>query len=116
MRKTYLFAIVTVLVLSLAGSVMAGQMGQLDKLKKKAEEAVEGMTFTGEVSAVDAEAHTFTVKGEDSKEMTFHVSEEAKVRIDGEQKALADLAEGAQVSVTYMTKDDKNTAMDIKTK
>jgi hypothetical protein len=48
--------------------------------------------------------------------MTFHVSEEANVRIDGEQKAIADLGEGTQVSVTYMTKDNKQTAMDVKTK
>jgi hypothetical protein len=107
---------VTVLVLTMAGPAMAGQMGQLDKLKKKAEDAVDGMTFKGEISSIDAEAHTFNVKGEDSKEMTFHVSEEAKVRIDGEQKALADLGEGVPVTVTYMTKDGKHTAMDIKTK
>lgn len=116
MKKLVQCAIVAVLVSSMAGPVMAGQMGQLDKLKKKAEDVVDGMTFKGEIIAIDLEAHTFKVKGEESKEMTFHVSEEAKVRIDGEQKALADLAQGAQVTVTYTTKDDKHTAIDIKTK
>jgi Cu/Ag efflux protein CusF len=107
---------IAVLVTSMAGTVMAGQMGQLDKLKNKAKEVAEGMTFKGEVVSIDAEAQTFKVKGEESKEMSFHVSDDAKIRIDGEQKALAELAEGAQVTVTYVTKDDKHTAVDIKTK
>lgn len=118
MRKTVLFTMIAVLVTSMAGTVMAGQMGQLDKLKNKAKEVAEGMTFKGEVVSIDAEAQTFKVKvkGEESKEMSFHVSDDAKIRIDGEQKALAELAEGAQVTVTYVTKDDKHTAVDIKTK
>ncbi len=114
MKKSLLILLVLVLGVVWAGPAIAGQMGQLDKLKDKAKEVTDGMTFEGEITAIDEEAKTFTVKGED-KEMTF-LAKEGKVRLDGDAKALTDLATGANVTVTFMSKDDKHTAMDVKTK
>jgi hypothetical protein len=113
MKKSLLILFVLALGLAWTGSAMA-QMGQLDKMKNKAKEAAEGMTFEGEVTAVDEEAKTFTVKGE-AKEMTF-LAKEGKVRLDGGAKALTDLKTGTNVTVTFVSKDDKHTAMDVKSK
>jgi hypothetical protein len=115
--KKNLFTVICVLLgLVLAGGSMAGQLGQLkDKMKEKTKEVAEGMTFTGEVVSIEEEAQTFKVKGEETKEMEFH-AKEAKVMLDGEQKALTDLVKGSHVTVTFTTKGEKHTAIQVKTK
>ncbi len=61
-------------------------------------------SLAGTVSKVDAKAGTLSVKGADGKEMTFT----ADAKVLGGLKA-----DGSKVTVTYETKDGKNTASKV---
>ncbi len=60
-------------------------------------------SLAGTVAKVDAKAGSLVVKGADGKDMTF----------SADAKALEGLKDGAKVTVTYETKDGKNTASKV---
>jgi hypothetical protein len=67
-------------------------------------------TFSGEITAVDAQAHTFAVRGPDGHEMKFRAEAGSKVIVNGQPKAVTDLARGEHVKVTYSGSGDVLTA------
>jgi hypothetical protein len=73
-------------------------------------------TYVGEVVSVDVSAREFVVrnteKGEPG-EMTFHVSKDSPVFIDGRLEPVAALEKGEPVTVTYETADGASVATHI---
>jgi len=67
-------------------------------------------TFIGEIVSVDGQARTFAVRGSDGHEMKFRAEAGSKVMVNGQPKAIADLARGEHVKVTYTGSGDVLTA------
>lgn len=74
-------------------------------------------TFAGKVESVDADGRTVVVASSSKKvgSRTFTVSDEASILISGKKGDLADLTEGATVTVTFDDKD-KETATRLNAK
>lgn len=74
--------------------------------------AVAEMSFTGQVTEVDAKSQTFTVKriaGGQSAEMKFHVSPTTRLYVGAEQLAvLQQLKTGDEVTVSYETAGEQH--------
>ena len=71
-------------------------------------------TFTGDIVAINVDAHTFTVKSAAGVEKTFHAEATTKFVIEGVQKLFLDLRKGDSVSITY--NEHVHTAKDVKKK
>jgi len=99
--------------------VKAGVVAKLtltEDKKAATEVAVTGGTIAGAVKAVDAQAGKITLAGKKKKKVegpdqVITVPKEAKVRIDGEDKTLADVKEGVTATVAVTT--DKKTALSV---
>ncbi|MDB5387385.1 MAG: outer rane biosis protein BamB [Planctomycetaceae bacterium] len=67
-------------------------------------------TFAGKIESVDADGRTVVVEGtKKAGSRTFKISEKAAITITGKKGELADLVEGATITVTFDDKD-KETA------
>jgi hypothetical protein len=97
----------SLLIIALAGATLARAEQAKPKPAAKAP-----ATFSGEITAIDAQAHTFTVRGPaaSAREMKFRVEAGAKLMIDGRSKSINDLARGEHVKVTYTGTGDLLTA------
>lgn len=98
--------------LVLAALVLAADVSLAEKGKKKP----AAPTAAGTVKAVDAAANTITLQGSKSKkgdtpEQSFSVGKDAKITVDGQAKALADIKAGAQAYLVLS--DDKKAATAI---
>jgi hypothetical protein len=67
-------------------------------------------TFSGEIVTVDAQAHTFAVRGPDGHEMKFRAEAGSKVMVNGQPKSVTDLTRGEHVKVSYTGSGDVLTA------
>ncbi len=70
-------------------------------------------TYSGEITAVDNAARTFSVKGAagaQPAELKFHVAPSIQVMVDGEVKLFAELEKGDEVTVSYRSAGEKATA------
>jgi hypothetical protein len=70
--------------------------------------------LVGEVVSIDAVDRLMrvkeTLKGGSSKEIAFVIAADAKVRVRGREAALADVAPGDSVTVTYVEQDGRKIA------
>lgn len=84
--------------------------------EKKAQAKVMVMQATGEITAVDANAKTFTLKT-DKGDITCEVGADAKITAGKASKTLADVKAGDKVSCKYAMEGDKHIckSLDIKT-
>lgn len=98
-------------LLATAFAVIVGAEQAKSQAKPKPVAAAP-QTFSGEIVAVDATAHTFTVRGSDvpAREMKFRAEAGAKVMVNGQSKSASDLARGEHVKVTYTGTGDVRTA------
>jgi len=87
-------------------SFAAVTMTQAEASKKK------GGKVTGEVTAVDAQAKTVTVKSKD-KEVTLMVTDKTMIKEGKEKKTLADVQSGVKVTAKFSEEGDKMTAKEI---
>jgi len=78
-------------------------------------EKAKSTQVTGEITAVDAAANTFTVKGRKG-DVTLSVDDKTKIMAGKEVKTLADLKAGEKVTVKYIETDGKNMAKGVKIK
>jgi Cu/Ag efflux protein CusF len=78
-------------------------------------EAAKPVQVTGEITAIDATAKTFTVKGRKG-EVALSADDKTRVKAGKEAKTLADLKAGDKVTVKYTKADGKNMAKGIKIK
>jgi Cu/Ag efflux protein CusF len=81
------------------------------KMEKKTKKAGM-MRLSGEVTTVDAEAKTVTVKGR-MKEVTVSVDDKTAIKAGKEKKTLTDLKAGDKVHVVYAEADGKSVAQRI---
>ncbi len=70
-------------------------------------------TVKGKVVKVNATEQTFTFKTADAKDLTFHMDASSKIRLNNQDAKLADLQEGAEVTVIYEVKGGKNIVASI---
>lgn len=75
-------------------------------------EAAKRMQVTGEITALDAAAKTFTVKGKKG-EVFLSLDDKARIKEGKETKALTDLKTGIKVTVKYVEVDGKNIARGV---
>jgi Cu/Ag efflux protein CusF len=68
----------------------------------------------GKIKTINADKNEFVVTDTDGKDWTFTLSDEAKVRLNDQDKKLSDLKEGDEVTVTYEKKDDKMMVSNIR--
>jgi len=99
-----------VLVLCLsAGVLLAGEEGEGAKEKRRKEVVARqerGPQAWGKIKSIDVDAKKVVVtvrkRGEkEPVEVTFRITEETKVRLGGEEKALSDLVAGKDVTIAY---------------
>jgi uncharacterized protein YxeA len=80
-----------------------------------AKEEANRRQITGEITAIDTAAKTFTVKGRKG-EVMLSFDDKLKVTEGEATKALTDLKAGIQVTVKYMEMGGKNMARGVKIK
>jgi len=80
-----------------------------------AKEAAKRVQVTGEITALDAAAKTFTVKGRKG-DVALSIDDKTKIKAGKEAKTLADLKAGDKVTVKYTETDGKNMAKSIEIK
>ena len=112
MRITHLakFALATSLLLGGASSAV---MAQAAVAHEKADDPAKVQTISGDLTKVDADKMTMSVKLADGAEWTFDYT--AQTEITGDKKSEQGLAtaEGSKVVVHYTTADDKKTATKV---
>src|SRR5438876_12211381 len=106
------------LVLSLTALLVAGATASAVAAEKAAtHKAPMAHKSVGEVVSVDAAAKTLsikeTLKKGETKEMSFTISDSAKVMVHGKAGSLTDLKPGDSVTVKHMMKDNKDTVEEI---
>jgi len=78
-------------------------------------ETVKRVQVTGEITAIDAAAKTFTVKGRKG-DVILSIDDKTKIMAGSEIKTLADLKAGVKVTAKYTESDGKNIAKSIEIK
>ena len=100
----------SLVLIAVAGAVLVGAEQAKSQAKPKPM-AKTPATFSGEIVGVDAQAHTFTVRGSDpAHEMKFRAEAGSKVIVNGQPKSVTDLTRGEHVKVTYTGAGDLLTA------
>lgn len=110
MKRVIPLMLSILLMIVLSGVVLA-QKEKVAPAEKK-EEAPAIKQITGEISAVDANANTVTVKKAD-KVVVLNVTARTKITIGKEKKTIADLKVGDRVRAKYKEEDGKNVAWSI---
>src|SRR5438093_5981960 len=107
------------MILTLAALFVVGVMSATLAAEKTAAAHKGPMAHktVGEVVSVDAAAKTLsikeTLKKGETKEMSFTISDSAKVMVHGKAGSLTDLKPGDSVTVKHMMKDNKDTVEEI---
>jgi hypothetical protein len=102
MKKALVIIISVLIVLSVARFSFA----------EEKKHSTKAMLVSGEVTAVDAAAHTLTIKGKKG-EVVLNTTDKTKFT---EGKTLADVKVGDKLSVKYSEKDGKMMAWKVMTK
>ena len=58
-------------------------------------------TARGKIEKVNADQHQFTLKDQNSRELTFQCGRDARVEVNGKEAKLGDLQQGQEITVTY---------------
>ena len=74
--------------------------------------ALEGKTFEGVLTAVDAKAHVITLK-EGDKEMQFTYSEQTELVAPQKNNQDVAVKQGSRLKISYVENADKNVATKI---
>lgn len=117
MKKIFAMMTAFMLVVAFGGLVLAAEEKKAAPPAKEAKPAHEKvMQATGEITAVDTTANTFTLKSKKKGEMTCSVTTDTKITMGKEAKTLADVKVGDKVTCKYVEMDGKHVckAMDIK--
>jgi len=93
-RVMYMLALALTLILGSAAIAMAD----------------ENQT-NGKLQAVLEDEKTFIVTEQDGQECTFRLADNARLEINGEERALTDLQEGDRLTVTWEQGKDERIAM-----
>lgn len=101
----------SLVLIAVAGAVLVGAEQAKSQAKPKPMTKTP-TTFSGEIVAVDAQAHTFTVRGSEipAHEMKFRAEAGSNVIVNGQPKPVTDLTRGEHVKVTYTGAGDVLTA------
>jgi hypothetical protein len=118
MKKAIAIVFSVMFVFALTAATFAAEKKEMttDKKEMAAEKKAEKKKvahkqITGEVTAVDANANTITVKSKKA-EATVTVNEKTKFMPKG--KTIADVMAGEKVQVKYTVADGQNTAKSVK--
>lgn len=109
--KRVIALMLSILLMIVFSGVVLAQKEKAAPAEKK-EEAPAIKQITGEISAVDANANTVTVKEAD-KVVVLNVTARTKITIGKEKKTIADLKVGDRVGAKYKEEDGKNVAWSI---
>ena len=120
MKKAIAFIVAMIFALGLSAVVFAAEEqvpvatpAQAEKKEAApAKPAIKKMSVTGEVTAIDANAMTLTVKGRKG-DVALMAEEKTKVVMGKEKKTLADVKVGDKITVSYIEKDGKMAAKSI---
>jgi hypothetical protein len=98
-------------LLATAGAVVVGAEQAKSQVKPRPLAAMPE-TFRGEIVAVNAQDHTFTVRSAEipAREMKFRAEASLKVTVNGQEKPARDLTRGEHVTVTYTGSGDVRAA------
>lgn len=106
------------LALALAGAFLLVPTVQAEEPQPQAEvqiKAVMAIPYRGDISAIDAGAKTFTIKGKKSKERIFAITPTTKLLKDGNPAAWEDLKVGEAVRGSAVKKSEgQYEAMSVK--
>lgn len=78
-----------------------------------AAKAPKATKVSGEVTAVDANGMTLTLKEKAGKEVTLHVTDKTHIKKGKEEKKLADIKVGEKLSASFQEVDGKMEAKAI---
>jgi hypothetical protein len=97
-RKT----LATLILIASAGAVIVGAEQAKSQAKAKPVPKTPTM-ISGEIVAVDAATHTFTLRTSEipARELKFRAQAGSKVLVNGQSKAVTDLTRGERVKVSY---------------
>jgi hypothetical protein len=68
----------------------------------------------GKIQSVNADKNEFVVTDASNKDWTFQMDPDAKVRLNDQDKKLADLKKGDEVTIMYQKKGDRLVATQIR--
>jgi hypothetical protein len=91
LRLSYVLALALTLLLGLAATGLADESN-------------------GKLQAVLEDEKTFIMTDQDGQEFTFRLADDARLEINGEERALTDLQEGDQLTVTWEQAKDERIA------
>lgn len=117
MKKIFTMMMAFMLVIAFGGLVLAAEEKKAAPPAKEAKPAPEKvMQATGDITAVDAKANTFTLKSAKKGEITCAVTADTKITMGKAAKTLADVKVGDKATCKYVEKEGKHVckAMDIK--
>jgi Cu/Ag efflux protein CusF len=77
-------------------------------------QAKESDEVTGKVKSVNGDKNELVVTDKDGKDFTFHLADNAKVKIGDKESKLSDLKEGDELRVKYERKGDRFVASEIR--
>jgi len=110
MKKVIAVLLSMLLVIAFSGVLLAQKEKAAPAEKKEA--APVRRQITGEVSTVDVEANTVTVKKAE-RVVLLHVTEKTRIIIGKEKKTIADLKVGDRVRAKYKEENGRNVASSI---
>ena len=114
--KNKVLTLVTILVLSLFGAILAAaqdqpasqgqsapaQSSETKPAKAHHMAASKAESMSGTVSSVDADKHLLVVSGSDGVPYNFTVNKGTKITSGGSKAKLSDIQQGKQVSVNFV--------------
>jgi hypothetical protein len=68
----------------------------------------------GKIKSINQDRNEFVLTDTNAKDWTFHMDESAKIRVNNQDKKLADLKTGDTVTITYTKKGDRLVATDVR--
>lgn len=110
MKKIFALMAALMMVVAFGGLAFADET---EKAEEPAKEASPKTQITGEVTAIDTEANTVTVKGRKG-ESTCEVTAGTKIKRGKEAKTLADIKVGDRVECRHVDKDGKRVCKSLK--
>jgi Cu/Ag efflux protein CusF len=111
MKKTIAIVLSLVLMFAFTAVTFAAEKAAVPAEKEAAKKAVKKQVI-GEVTAVDANANTLTVKGKKGDVMVS-TDDKTTIMANKDKKTLADVKAGDKVTVNYTEADGKNVATKV---
>ncbi|HBO84785.1 MAG: hypothetical protein A2073_05805 [Deltaproteobacteria bacterium GWC2_42_11] len=116
MKKVFTILLAVMVSVVFVGVTVAAEKKAAEPAKKEEKKAPEKVSqATGEISAVDAKANTFTVKT-DKGDITCGVSADTKITSGKDAKTLADVKVGDKVACKYAMMDGKHMCKSLEIK